>query len=276
MEAEDFEMDWTEDLFHSLGFSHPLVLLMPYDTSAPAPLLAVQDLLWAACDSQRSYTERLKSALSIRVAVGQLGLGSQEAAMVSIDLLQGLQKLLLSAALLEQLAWAFLDRDGIGLQDRRFSSPPNHPLPTLVRIDREPGKPVPVTHAREITDALSVWTSVSMEQSAKSPNALEGTCCPDLRASLRMLILFLMHGDLDQFRATRGGNLDRFEDMGLSLWDILLTLLRKCPEYCQKDEERFSLYHRPLDKSARVSAAKRAAKKTTAPAKKSAAKTSRS
>ncbi len=238
MEADDMQ-DLEEHVFHSLGFSHPLVQLMPYGSNVPAPLLMVQEQVWAACDSQRSYVARLSAALSIRTAINQLELGREEAARVAIDLLEGLQKLLLSAAVLEQLAWAYLDRDGIGLEDRKFSTPPHQPLPTLVWVDRENGKPVPVTRAADLKDALRLWTSVTLQQSAKSPEALAGTCGRDLRASLRMLILFLMHADSDQFRATRAGKLDRFEDMGLSLWDVLLTLLRRTPEHRQDDEERF-------------------------------------
>jgi hypothetical protein len=240
MEADEFDSRASDEhVSQALGFSHPLVLLMPYDPGAPAPLRMVQHHVWEACESKRSYLDRLRAALTIRTAIAQLGLGGHEAALVAIDILQGLQKLLLSAAVLEQLAWAFLDRDGIGLEDRRFSSPPFHPLPVLVRIDRDSGKPVSVTRAAEISDALGVWTSVSLEQAAKSPEDLEGTSSKDLRASLRMLVLFLLHGNLDQFRATRAGKLDRLEDMGLSLWDTLLTLLRKSPEHRQDDEERF-------------------------------------
>ncbi len=240
MEADEFVFQSTEEhIFHSLGFSHPLVVLMPYEPSAPASLLMLQGQVGIACDAQLSHAERLKAALEIRAELEELGLGTQETAKVAIDLLQGVLKLLPSAAVSEQLACAFLDRDGIGLQDRRFSSPPDHPLPTLVRLENDGGKSVPVTHVAQISDALIVWTKVSLELAAKGTHELQAICGKDLRASLRMLMLFLLHGTLDQFRATRSGKLDRLEDMGLSLWDVLLTLLRKCPEHHQDDEERF-------------------------------------
>ncbi len=240
MEADAPEIQAPDEhVLHTLGCSHPLVLLMPYEPSAPAYLLELQELVWDSCDTALDYQDRLSAALSIRTAIPRLGLGLEEGARVAIDLLQGLHKLLLSAAAMEQLGYAYLDRDGIGLEDRAFSSPPHHPLPVLVRIDRWGTKATPVTRVSEVGDALDVWTSVSQELLGKSQEAIDGMCARDLRASLRMLILFLIHTNLDRFRATHAGKLDRFESMGLSLWNILLARLRESQEHRPDDEERF-------------------------------------
>ncbi len=237
MEAIDLE-SVDETLFESLGFGHPLIVLMPYPATAPSPLLALQAKVWQVLSPGLPYVERLTVALGTRGAIGNLGLTLKEAALVAIDLLTGLNKLLLSPAVLEQITWAYLDRDGIGLEDRKFSSPPHHPLPSLVRVDSASGKAVLAGRLVEQSRAPDIWTNVSMELSGKSSQDLAMMCPADLRASLRMLILFLMHAEVDRFRATRSERLDRLEDMGLSLWNCLLAQLRKTPEYRPEADER--------------------------------------
>lgn len=242
MEAEEFNLNGTSDTIASAyGFTHPLARLIPYGPGAPLVLKALQKHVLQALDSNLTYAERLSSVLSIRPAIARIGLTAREEACVAIDLLECLNKLLLSPAMAEQLAWAYLDLEGIGLQGRKFSAPPTHPLPVLIRLEEYAGKPIQTEKALEVTRALELWTHVTMELAAKPFSALDAMCAPDLRSSLRILILFLLHADLDKYRATRAGRLDRFEDVGLSLWEELLSPLRCTAEYRPEDEQNFGI-----------------------------------
>ncbi len=242
MDADELELALEDEhISRSLGFRHPLVRLMPYPADAPPELKELEQQVWRVFDRQIDYPQRLNAALAIRPTLRNLDLSWEESAKVAIDLLSGLDKLLMSAAVMEQLAWAYLDREGIGLADRQFSVPPLHPLPVLLRLDPASGKTHQPRKGVEMANAIGVWTGVTMGMAAKPHAALDAMCAADLRASLRILVLFLLYGDLDKYRTTRAGRLDRFEDTGLSLWDELLTALRKAPEYRKADEEQFGL-----------------------------------
>jgi hypothetical protein len=256
MDSDECDLQTSEKhVFHSLGCSHPLARLMPFDSQAPAHMQKLQKHVWDTCDAHLAYEDRVSAALSIRKAIDQFDLCEQEAARLAIDILQGLHQLLFSAAVLEHLASAHLAREEIEFEDRAFASPPGHPLPVLVKFDLAAKKRVPVTRPVELGGALNVWTSVSLELLGKPYGALEQMRALDLRPSLRMLILFLIYTDLDQFRANVDGKLDRFRHMGLSLWETLLTRLRHSPEYKPEDEAHYgtqiqqAMWHRLRSKS---------------------------
>lgn len=237
MEADELEAN-DKTPFESLGFTHPLLALMPYAPSVPSHLRALQDKVIEAMNPNLPYLDRLSAALGGRRTIDNLGLGAKEAAKLAIDLFRGINKLLLSAAVLEQYTWACLDHDRIGLDSGKFTSLPERPLPILVDFEPEPNRPTSISRLIKHAGALDVWTNVSQELSARSPENL-AMCAADLRASLRMLILFLMYADPDRSRPTSPARLNRFEGMGLSLWDSLLTRLREAPGYKLDDEQSF-------------------------------------
>lgn len=237
MEALDLDAV-DETLFDALGFKHPLIVLMPYAAEAPAPLLALQAAVWRVMNPDLSYDERVVAALGIRRATGKVGLSAKEAAAVAIDLLRGLNDLLLSPAVLEQYCWACLELGGVRLEDGTFSSPPQRPLPVLVRTDAGSGKLVPVGHMSDQARVLDVWTNTSLELSSKQAQELSMSAL-DLRASLRMLMLFLMYAETDRAQVIGSKRLERFEEMGLSLWDALLAQLRDTLGFAPNDEEQF-------------------------------------
>jgi len=239
MSADELESQ-DEHILHSVVLQHPLLQLMPYPQGAPRALHNLQKLTRNAADEDHPYSLRLEAALGIRAAVIRLGLGLQETSRVAVDLLQGLNELLESPAVTEQLAWASLECRGIQLEDREFCDPPLHPLPTLVRTANG-GKRVPATSLIELGDAVGIWAKAVSDLGARPAPTFDNMSATDIRAALRMLILYCMHQDLDTSRINELGKINCFDRMGLSLWDTLLTALRDSSDYTPIDEQRYGV-----------------------------------
>lgn len=208
-------------IFSPDKFVHPLLLLMPYGPDAPRHLQELEASVLATLDEEADSESRTVAALSLRRVVHRSGAKVPDPALLLIEVLRRVTSDLPRPVLLEELAQAYLSRDGIRIEADPAADPVASSLPRLLRDEPLEPWPTVVRDAAEFGEALSIWSEVVAKLAASDAGELTSMEANDLRAGLRMLVLYLMHKRGPKFGAKEAHRLEVFESIGLSLWNLM-------------------------------------------------------
>lgn len=237
-------------IFSPDKFVHPLLLLMPYGPDAPKHLQQLERAVLAALDPEVDAECRLVAALSLRRVIYLPGTKIPDQALLLIEVLRRVTLDLPRPVLLEQLAHAYLARDGLRLEANHSVEPVDCPLPCLLRDDLLQPAPTVIRDPSEFDDALGIWSEIVARLATTEANKLRSMGADDLCACLRMLVLYVMHKRGPRFGDTEVHRLEVFESVALSLWNLMrervVELTGPDPNFEKRfgDGAQLALWHR--------------------------------
>src|SRR5436309_14069247 len=147
-------------IFSPDKFVHPLLLLMPYGPDAPKHLQQLEVAVLAALNPEVDAESRTLAALSLRRVIYRPGTKVPDQALLLIEVLRRVTFDLPRPVLLEELAHAYLSRDGIRLEADHAVDPVGGPLPRLLRDELLQPAPTVIRDASEFDEALGIWSEV--------------------------------------------------------------------------------------------------------------------
>jgi len=215
-------------VFSTGRFFHPLLALMPYGSSAPARLRQLEETVYSALNSALDSASRTAAALSLKASIVQ-AMPASDQTLVLIEVLDHVTAELPRPVLLEQLSHAFLARSGIRLDDSGVGECTETQLPRLLKQEDGATQPTVLRSSLPLRDALEVWSEVVARLSRLEPSEISDMDADDLRAGVRMLVLYLMYADSPVRTNAHAQRLETFESTGLSLWQLLLDCLSGRP-----------------------------------------------
>jgi hypothetical protein len=230
-------------------FCHPLLALMPYGSNAPARLRQLEETVYGALNSALDPASRTAAALSLKASIAQAA-PTADQTLVLIEVLDHVTAELPRPVLLEQLSHAFLARGGIRLDDSGVGECTETQLPRLLKQEDGATQPTVLRSSLPLRDALDVWSEVVARLSRLEPSEISDMDADDLRAAVRMLVLYLMYADSPVRISAQAQRLETFESTGLSLWQLLLNCLSSSPKVgaelaeCYSASAQRPLWHR--------------------------------
>lgn len=210
-------------VFFTGRFFHPLLALMPYGSNVPPRLRQLEETVHSALDPALDPALRKAAALLLKSRITQAAPTSDQT-LVLIEVLDQVAVELPRPVLLELLSHAYLARSGIRLDDSRGGESPETLLPRLLRQEDGTTQPTVIRSSILLQDALDVWSAVVARISRLDVHAVMEMDADDLRASVRMLVLYMMHADTRVRTNAQSQRLEIFESTGLSLWQPTLII----------------------------------------------------
>lgn len=236
-------------VFSTGRFFHPLLALMPYGSNAPARLRQLEETVHSALNPALNSASRTAAALSLKATIAHAAPASDQTDVL-IEVLDHLTAELPRPVLLEQLSHAYLTRSEIRLDDSGVGERPETQLPRLLRQEDGATQPTVIRSSLSLRDALDVWSDVVARISRLEPREVANMDADDLRAAVRMLVLYLMYADTPVRTSAQAQRLETFESTGLSLWQLLLECLSNPPNVgtelaeCYSASAQRPLWHR--------------------------------
>lgn len=230
--------------------SHPLLLLMPYGSDAPKHLRQLEATVVMALDQKENEESRTAAALSLRSIVYQPCMRIPDHGLLLIEVLRCLTSELSRPVLLEELAIAYLARDGIRIETGCCVDPAGAPLPRLLRDELLQPLATVVEHVGHFDEALKIWSDVADKLLWLDLQQVRSMSLEDICACVRMFILYLMHTPGPELGNGQAHRLELFQSTGLSVWNLLLERLKELSSLDPDLEEQFgddaqrALWHR--------------------------------
>lgn len=203
---------------------HPLLQLMPYPSTAPKHLLQLQEDLTTALDGHMSKSTRTGAAMELAWSVTAQGSVIPDGTGLIAEAMRLVADSLPRPVLYEQLALAHLACDGIRVAENDAAKG-CVALPRLVRDQSTPSNPTAVTNSPQLRKAFDVWSSAICSLLAASDDDVAFLDADDLRAAIRVLILYMLHMESPALGSAPAARLEFFETRGISLWNIMSARL---------------------------------------------------